>query len=203
MQRGLRLPGVADAANLLQGRSDQLFLSLPRWLQAPRQTQRYMGPLAENRGGLWRAAEGPVLQLFLRGGRLGSRPDLAGHQVAGRRGGGRAARSGSRSGGRLVRGPRLQDQYDVLHDRPGNPWHGGKHRQGGKCPGCPPLRRSQGQGAVLWIPGIWLLCIYCTAQARLSPQVVFLSLLALLPSPIVYGAIIDKTCLLWQKVGLA
>jgi len=30
-------------------------------------------------------------------------------------------------------------------------------------------------------------------------QVVFMSLLAMLPSPIVYGAIIDKSCILWQK----
>jgi len=30
-------------------------------------------------------------------------------------------------------------------------------------------------------------------------QVVFMSLLALLPSPIVYGALIDKSCILWQE----
>jgi len=30
-------------------------------------------------------------------------------------------------------------------------------------------------------------------------QVVFMSLFAMLPSPIVYGAIIDNTCILWQK----
>merc|ERR1719244_102261 len=30
-------------------------------------------------------------------------------------------------------------------------------------------------------------------------QVVFMSVLAMLPSPIVYGAIIDKSCLLWQQ----
>jgi len=30
-------------------------------------------------------------------------------------------------------------------------------------------------------------------------QVVFMSLLAMLPSPIVYGAIIDQSCILWQK----
>jgi hypothetical protein len=31
-------------------------------------------------------------------------------------------------------------------------------------------------------------------------QVVFMSLLAMLPSPIIYGAIIDNTCILWQEV---
>ena len=30
-------------------------------------------------------------------------------------------------------------------------------------------------------------------------NVVLLSLLAMLPSPIVYGAIIDNTCILWQE----
>ena len=30
-----------------------------------------------------------------------------------------------------------------------------------------------------------------------------MSLLAMLPSPIVYGAIIDKSCILWQKVTSA
>ena len=29
-------------------------------------------------------------------------------------------------------------------------------------------------------------------------QTVFMSLFAMLPSPIIYGAIIDNTCLLWQ-----
>lgn len=30
-------------------------------------------------------------------------------------------------------------------------------------------------------------------------NVVFMSLLAMLPSPIIFGAIIDKTCILWQE----
>merc|ERR1711973_454595 len=30
-------------------------------------------------------------------------------------------------------------------------------------------------------------------------QVVFMSLLAMLPSPIIYGAIIDQSCILWQE----
>ena len=33
-------------------------------------------------------------------------------------------------------------------------------------------------------------------------QVVSLSLLAMLPSPIFYGVIIDNTCLLWQEVTI-
>ena len=30
-------------------------------------------------------------------------------------------------------------------------------------------------------------------------NVVFMSLLAMLPSPILYGALIDNTCVLWQE----
>ena len=35
----------------------------------------------------------------------------------------------------------------------------------------------------------------------MAVQVVSLSLLAMLPSPIMFGAIIDTTCILWQQVA--
>merc|ERR1719431_814154 len=47
---------------------------------------------------------------------------------------------------------------------------------------------------------VGLRCVETRDKAlSMAFQVVFMSLLAMLPSPIIYGAIIDNTCILWQQ----
>ena len=77
--------------------------------------------------------------------------------------------------------------------------HGfGQHRKNWKCLGRPSVNKQD------------LLCFHipkCGSFRCIDVQdkalsmafnVVFLSLLAMLPGPMVYGAIIDNTCILWQ-----
>ena len=48
--------------------------------------------------------------------------------------------------------------------------------------------------------GIQVLNVLLVLQNQQLFKVVSLSLLAMLPSPIFFGVIIDNTCLLWQEV---